>query len=136
MQALAWLADHAPQAQTTRQIAEGTHIRPGYLSKVLQALGRAGFVQSQRGLHGGFTLTQDAAQISLLDVVQAIDPIKRISSCPLHRETHEPSLCPLHRRLNAALSLMEDALARTTIAELAEKPAPCPQRDSLTHATR
>ena len=50
LRAVISLARDPSTAQTTRQIAASTHVPAGYLSKVLQALGRAEIVVSQRGL--------------------------------------------------------------------------------------
>lgn len=120
---IVWLASQHPAARTTKEIADATQIPPGYLAKVLQSLGRGGLVNSQRGLHGGFTLARDAAAITPLEVVNAIDPIRRLTSCPLGLEEHGAALCPLHRQLDDAMAHVESALARTSIADLAASPA-------------
>src|SRR5690606_35834967 len=62
-------------------------------------------------------------QISILDVINAVDPIKRITTCPLNLPSHGANLCPLHRRLDNALELVEKALADSTLAELVVDPA-------------
>ncbi len=113
-----WLASRHPDAHTTREIAEATQIPPGYLAKVLQNLGRGGLVNSQRGLHGGFTLARDPAAITPLEVVNAIDPIRRLAGCPLGLEEHSDQLCPLHRKLDDAMAHIEAALAASRISEL------------------
>src|SRR4051812_23231734 len=87
---------------TIRQIAAATRVPEGYLAKILQSLSRAGLVQSQRGLHGGSVLARDPARISILEVVSAIAPLPRITSCPLQLPSHGVNLCPLHRRLDDA----------------------------------
>ena len=118
LRAAVLLADRADQPQTTRQIAEATRVPAGYLSKVLQAMGRAGLVTSQRGIGGGFVLAQDAGQISVLDVVNAVDPLQRIVTCPLGLKNHGGRLCPLHRKLDDALALIEEAFGSTMIGDL------------------
>ena len=138
----------APEGRlTTPQIAAETQVPPGYLSKLLQALGRAGVVASQRGLGGGFTLGRPAEELSVLDVVNAVDPLRRIAACPLGKREHQLHLCPLHRRLDAAIASVEAAFAATTIAEIIaeNRPGdafpefggerePCPGRDSNPHS--
>ncbi len=114
-----WLASRHPEPRTTREIAEATQIPPGYLAKVLQSLGRGGLVNSQRGLHGGFTLARDPSAITPLEVVNAIDPIRRLTGCPLGLEEHGDQLCPLHRKLDDAMAHIESALAASRISELA-----------------
>ncbi|MCC6681458.1 MAG: Rrf2 family transcriptional regulator [Phycisphaeraceae bacterium] len=122
LRAAVCLADRAGQPQTTQQIAEATRVPAGYLSKVLQALGRADLVTSQRGIGGGFLLARDADAISVLDVVAAVDPIQRIATCPLGLAGHGSNLCPLHRKLDDALASIEQAFASTSLAELLKTP--------------
>jgi Rrf2 family transcriptional regulator, nitric oxide-sensitive transcriptional repressor len=107
---------------TADHIARVTRVPPAYLHKILQALGRAGLVHSQRGLGGGFALTSLPADISVLTVVNAVDPVQRIRACPLGIEQHGVDLCPLHRRLDEALRMVESAFAGASIGELIEYP--------------
>jgi Rrf2 family protein len=103
---------------TTRQIAEQTQVPSGYLSKVLQALGRAGLVQAQRGLYGGFVLARALDELSILDVINAVDPLERIGHCPLGLAAHRARLCALHRRLDEGIAQLEELFAGTTINQL------------------
>jgi Rrf2 family protein len=103
---------------TTRQIAEQAQVPSGYLSKVLQALGRAGVVQAQRGLHGGFVLAGSLDHLSILDVLNAVDPLVRIDRCPLGLAEHRSRLCALHRRLDEGIAQVEALFGSTTIAQL------------------
>lgn len=123
LRAVVYLASRPEAAQTTQQIAAATRVPAGYLSKVMQGLSRAGLVHSQRGLHGGFTLGVPADRLTVFDVVQAVDPLRRIRSCPLGIKGHI-NLCPLHRRLDSAVGLVEKALRESTIAELLAEPDP------------
>lgn len=104
----------------TRQIAAATQVPVSYLSKILLALVKEGFVRSQRGLHGGFVLVHDPAHISVFDVVSAIDPLPRIRTCPLGLPAHSKQLCPLHKELDHAFELVEQAFRRATLAGLVE----------------
>ena len=121
LRAVVYLASQGGAAQTTQQIAEATRVPAGYLAKVMQGLSRAGLVYSQRGLHGGFTLARPADELTVLDVLEAVDPIRRIRTCPLGIKGHL-NLCPLHRRLDQAMALVEKALRQSTIAELLAEP--------------
>jgi Rrf2 family protein len=105
-------------SQTVGQVAAGTRVPAGYLAKVLQNLSRAGLIASQRGLGGGFRLVKSAHDISIYEVIQAVDPIQRIRTCPLGLEAHGTNLCPLHRRLDNAMEMIEEQFRTTTIAEL------------------
>lgn len=123
LRAVVLLADRAGQPQTNQQIADATRVPAGYLSKVLQALGRADLVAGQRGVGGGFLLVRPADQITVLDVVNAVDPIERIRTCPLGLKSHGTHLCPLHRKLDDALASIESAFGSTTIQTLLDTPS-------------
>lgn len=110
--------------QTTAQIATTTRVPAGYLSKVMQALSRRGLVHSQRGLHGGFTLAVEPKQLTVWEVIDAVDPIQRIRSCPLGLKSHGVNLCPMHKRLDDALAGVEKAFKASTVAELLADPSP------------
>jgi Rrf2 family protein len=103
---------------TARQIAAATRVPEGYLSKVLQILSRAGMVRSQRGLHGGSVLARDPAEITVFEVVEAVSPLARIRTCPLGLPSHGANLCPLHRRLDDAMEMVENAFRESSIADL------------------
>src|SRR6059058_5380797 len=97
LRAVVHLADRAPEPRTTEQIAEATRVPKAYLAKVLQGLVRAGIVRSRRGLHGGVSLARPAAELTILEVVNAVEPIARIRECPLGLTAHGIRLCPLHK---------------------------------------
>ncbi len=122
LRAAVYLADQAPAARTTEQIAAATLVPQAYLSKVLQSLARGGIVTSQRGLHGGFLLSRKPEQVTILEVVAAVDPIRRIRECPLGFAAHGVNLCPLHRRLDDALASVEKAFRDSTLAEVLAEP--------------
>jgi Rrf2 family protein len=103
---------------TTVQIAAATRVPAGYLSKILQSLARAKLVLSQRGLHGGSVLGRDPASISVYDVVTAISPLPRIQTCPLGLVSHGTNLCPVHRRLDDAVAMVEKSFRESSIADL------------------
>ncbi len=120
LRAVVHLAATPEKACATAEIAEATQVSPGYLSKVLQNLGRVGIVSSQRGPTGGFTLLRAPKDITVLEVVNAVDPIQRITKCPLNIPSHAVKLCKLHARLDHAIALVEEALGQSTIAEMIE----------------
>ena len=91
--------------------------------KVIQSLNRAGVVHSQRGIGGGISLVNDPTELTILAVVNAVDPIQRIHECPLGLSAHGIRLCPLHRRLDNALQMMEKAFGESTLAEILAEPS-------------
>jgi Rrf2 family transcriptional regulator, nitric oxide-sensitive transcriptional repressor len=122
LRAVVHLADQSPSPRTTDQIATATLVPKAYLSKVLQGLCQANIVQSKRGLGGGMILTKLPSELTILEVVDAVDPIGRIRECPLGLTAHGVRLCPLHKRLDNALAMVETAFRKTTLAEILAEP--------------
>lgn len=123
LRAIVWLASHTDDPQTTQQIAAATLVPVGYLAKVMQSLGRGGLVIGQRGKRGGFLLARPAGEVSVLEVINTVEPIQRIRECPLGIAAHGSHLCPLHRRLDAAMAMIEKAFRETSIAEVLAEPS-------------
>lgn len=123
LRAIVYLAAEPGTPKTTKQIAEATRVPVGYLSKVLRGLSRAGLIGSQRGLYGGSQLLKSPEELSIYEVVQAVEPIQRIRSCPLGLQAHGTRLCPLHRRLDEAMALVEESFRATTVAEILAEPS-------------
>jgi Rrf2 family protein len=123
LRAIVYLAAEPDAPKTTKQIAEATHVPVGYLSKVLQSLSRAGLISSQRGLYGGSQLLKSPEELSIYEIVHAVEPIQRIRSCPLGLKAHGTRLCPLHRRLDEAMALVEQSFRTTTVAEILAEPS-------------
>lgn len=126
LRAVAHLAYEAPTPRTTEQLADATRVPPAYLSKVLQALSRGGIVKSQRGVRGGMSLVKRPDELTILEVLNAVEPIRRIQTCPLGLKSHGVRLCPLHRRLDDAMAHVEAAFGRTTLAEVLDEPTKSP----------
>ncbi|MCA9194062.1 MAG: Rrf2 family transcriptional regulator [Planctomycetales bacterium] len=120
LRAIVYLADQ-DQPRTTSAIAERAQLPIGYLSKVMQGLVKAGLVQSQRGLHGGFVLAIEPDKLTILTVINAVEPIRRFHECPLG--LHGKQLCPLHRKLDDAAKSIEETFGETTIADLNSVPS-------------
>ena len=123
LRVVAYLATRGDSPATTRQIAAATKVPESYLSKVIQGLSRAGLVSSQRGLHGGSVLAKPPEELTLFDVAEAIDPIPRIKTCPLGLKSHGTQLCPVHKRLDHAMDLVEKVFRESTIADLMAEPS-------------
>jgi Rrf2 family protein len=123
LRAIVYLADQQGNPRTTAQIAEVTQVPPGYLAKVMQSLSRMKLVHSQRGLNGGFTLTRDPTQLSMLDIISAVDPIRRFRECPLGLPSHNEDLCPLHKHLEEAASMLERKFGETMVSQLLDVPS-------------
>ncbi|MEQ8791484.1 MAG: Rrf2 family transcriptional regulator [Pirellulaceae bacterium] len=122
LRAISLLAEHHPTPLKTSQIAEATRVPHPYLVKVLQSLSRAGIVQTRRGVGGGVSMARELDEVTMLDVINAVDPIERITRCPIGLAAHGVHLCPMHSRLDAALESIEEVFQQTTLAEILAEP--------------
>jgi DNA-binding IscR family transcriptional regulator len=69
------------------------------------------------------TLGKAAQDITILEVVNAAEPLQRIKTCPLELAAHGVRLCPLHKRMDNALAMIEEALGNSTLAEIISEPS-------------
>jgi Rrf2 family protein len=104
-------------------LASQTQVPRRYLTRVLQDLCSAGLVQSRPGPGGGYELIQPTGELTILDVINTVDPIQRIQRCPLGLKTHR-ALCPLHAELDKAYAATEQAFAGVTIEALINSTSP------------
>ncbi len=122
LRAMVQLAYSADKGCSTDVMAQTTQVPRAYLSKVLQSLRRAGLVESRRGAGGGIALARPPADISILEVINAVDPIRRISTCPLGLKSHGSRLCPLHSRLDNAFEKIEESCRESSLQDIIEAP--------------
>lgn len=119
LRAVVWLAEYSKKGPLSNQeIAQGTEVPPTYLAKIFQELVKAKIVSSRRGVGGGFELEKDSRDITLLDVVNAVDPIRRHTDCPLKLKSHKKKHCPIHTALDAALDKLEGMLSGSSIFDI------------------
>jgi Rrf2 family protein len=123
------LAADAPAASTTKEIASKTKVPSAYLAKVLQSMRRAGLIHSRRGVGGGVTLAEAPSNISLLDVIDAVEPLKRARG----KSRSAPS--PLQRTLDEALVQVRETFANVSLADMLA-PAPTKKKKRAAGARR
>ncbi len=135
---LLWLAgpDRAPVS--SRDLAELQGISTSFVAKIFPKLEKAGIVRSSEGVHGGYVLAKTPAQISVLEIVDAIEGRKPLFDC---REIRgrcalfgdpPPSwatagVCAVHAVMLRAEKAMRDALAAQSLGDIAstvERKAP------------
>lgn len=78
---LSWLAKHPDQMASTNQIADGTRLPIPTVRKVLKMLNEARLVTSVRGTQGGYELSRQASDITVADIVHAIDGELAMTEC-------------------------------------------------------
>ena len=131
-------ADYALRAAIELAAAEGTHLTadqlaqaqriPGkFLEAILTQLRRAGLVRSQRGPEGGFWLAREASEISLADIIRAIDgPLVGVRGERPERVDYTGAAVPLQAvwialRANERAILEEVTLAHIVAGKLPDR---------------
>lgn len=117
----------APGPVPAARLAELHDVSASYLAKQLQGLSRAGLVQSVQGQAGGYLLTRPPDEITVLDVVEAVDGPRPAFVCTEIRQRGplaapaEACLvpCAISRAMGAADAAWRAALRAVTIADLA-----------------
>lgn len=121
---LAALPDRA--ALPAERLAEFHDLRPTYLAKHLQVLSRAGIIRSSSGPRGGYRLGRPPGEITLLDVVEAIEgstdafrcqEIRRQGPVAAGPEEYRQA-CVVTRAIRRAETTFRRELATTSIADL------------------
>ncbi len=102
-----------------QQLAEFQELSPTYLSKILTKLVKAGLIESTPGIHGGYKLTRNKADISFLDVISAIEGTASLFSCGTEHNHHHT--CLIQDVMMNAEQRMEDYLKERKLVELVEK---------------
>ncbi len=123
LRAVACIGSKANRPISANLLAEQTKVPRRYLTRVLQDLCKSGLVQSRPGPGGGYELTYALSKLTILDVINTVEPIARIKRCPLGLKSHT-DLCPLHAELDKAYEAMEKAFASVTIQDLVESASP------------
>ena len=118
----------ADEPVSAQRLAEYHGVSRTYLAKHLQQLSRAGLVSSTEGRTGGYVLTRAAAEISVLDVVLAVEGSEPAFRCTEIRQNgpfpasaqqcRKP--CGIARAMYAAEDAWRASLAAVTIADLAD----------------
>lgn len=101
-------------------LAAATNAPDSFLSKVLQALSRAGFISSRRGQSGGFRMSARGRDASMLDVIEAIDGRICLNTCLIAgKSCSRKHSCPAHPVWADAQRAMLQVLGAATITNLA-----------------
>jgi Rrf2 family protein len=126
VRAVLYLAQQDPNTRlATSEIGRAQHIPVTFLAKIVAQLAAAGILRSTRGAHGGVALGRPAEEISLLEIVEAIDGPLLLNEC-----VADPAACPVgagcvvHQVWCQAQSELVERLAQTSFAQMVRRPLP------------
>jgi Rrf2 family protein len=120
LRAMIYLAQLDPtQRAATSQIAENKKIPPSFLAKIISQLSIAGLIHTSRGARGGVTLARPASEVSVLEVIEAIDGPIALNECTISPEGCPFSGdCPIHGLWCDTQAELVEKLRKTTFDTL------------------
>jgi Rrf2 family iron-sulfur cluster assembly transcriptional regulator len=110
-----------PRGQVVRlpALSYSEKIPPHFLSKIMQQLTRAGYVKSHRGAAGGYSLEAKPAELTLLEVIEAIEGPLRLNQCLSPMEKCERmEWCAIHGICRETCDHLAETLRQITVAEV------------------
>jgi Rrf2 family nitric oxide-sensitive transcriptional repressor len=120
LRAMVYLGSPDAGCIASEQIATGTRVPAGYLSKIMRDLVLASLVQSRRGRRGGFSLARAPEAISVLEIIDAVDPIRIVRTAPAD-ETLQSRLEPLHARASTAVDDIRQVMSTMRLSDILPK---------------
>lgn len=109
-------------SRSAKDVADAFGMPPEALAKILQKLAKAGLLQSQHGINGGYALARPAHSISAFEVIEAIDGPLFITSCVTVRgECGQSERCNIREPLRKVNESIEAVLKRIKISHMREE---------------
>ncbi|MEO7072482.1 MAG: SUF system Fe-S cluster assembly regulator [Rhodanobacter sp.] len=119
------LAQHEDDVLSAVQIAEETALELPTVSKLLKLLGHAALVESFRGVNGGYRLARSAADISLAEIVVALEGPIAMTECSLGSgQCGREASCSVRGSWQQISSILDDALRAVSLADMRRRSAP------------
>lgn len=118
---------HKPEGACARAIADCYSLSRAFVANILKDLCQRGFVTSHRGVKGGYTLQRPAADISLAEVLTALDESFRFAACNEVNPDEGCSLaqvCPIRGPVAQVHDRIRAVLHSVTLTELFPEEAP------------
>jgi FeS assembly SUF system regulator len=114
------MASSRDETFSARKLHETTHISQSAIMKILKLLAIDGLVISARGARGGYSIASEPGEISILDIVKAIDGPVSVTLCT-HNTTDEPCAFEAHCAAKSGWGMvnlaLQDTLSRFSIAD-------------------
>lgn len=128
---LLWLVTKNPKRASSRDLAEVQGIPPAMVAKIMPKLEKAGIVNASDGISGGYELAKPPAEVSVLDVVNAIEGERKLFDCKEVRRGcvlfggSPPAwsidgVCRIHAVMLRAEKRMRLELGKTSLADLVQ----------------
>ncbi len=123
LQAMFYIASHSTEEKniSLNEIASDKNIPQHFLSKILQLLVKHKLLISMKGPNGGFRLSRSPENITLIEIVKAIDGLDIFNQCGIgFRECNEDDPCPIHTDYSRIREHVQNLFETKTLEALTE----------------
>lgn len=118
------LAARSGTVLSATELAEQAGLEAPTVSKLLKPLAQAGLVEGLRGAHGGYRLSRNADQISLIEIVEAMEGPLAMTECSLHDSNCGiADTCNVRSNWRLINHVVADALRGVTLAQMLHSPS-------------
>jgi Rrf2 family transcriptional regulator, iron-sulfur cluster assembly transcription factor len=101
------------------ELVTGTDLPREFMAKVFQRLVKAGILSSAKGRGGGFSLSRSASEITLMDILVALEGQQHFGGCVVGlARCNDTMPCPQHELYKPVRQKLRDYLQSTTVADL------------------
>ncbi len=108
-----------------KELARDVKVSPSYLGKVLQGLVKKGYLKSITGPGGGFALAKSPNDITLMDLIVAVDGKRALRPCFLGRaDCNDLNPCPIHDIWKESRTTLIDNCTKTSVGQVMDKSWP------------
>lgn len=123
LQGMLYIAMHASDQKNIdlKQIASDQNIPKHFLSKILQQLVKNNLLYSMKGPTGGFKLSRPPEEITLIEIIDAIDGLGVFKQCGIgFKKCNDNNPCPIHHEYKKVREQVETLFKSKTLLELTE----------------
>lgn len=118
LHAMIYISNHPDRMVSTKEIAEFHHASEAHLSKVMQRLVKAGFINSIRGPKGGFEVKKEPCKISFLELYELFEGPPDLKKCLLGTKVCAENECIFGNLLNDLNSIVMNYMENTTLNDV------------------
>ena len=123
------LATRQGQVLSAAELAEHSGLEQPTVSKLLKPLAQAGLVEGFRGANGGYKLARDAADISLVEIVEAMEGPLGMTECSVHAgQCGIEDSCGVRANWRRINDVVADALRGVSLAQMLGPMPPAPRK--------
>lgn len=121
LHAMMFIANHTDHMVSTREIASVHHASEAHLSKVMQRLVKAGYINSIRGPKGGFELRKETGSITLLELYELFEGPIELKNCLIGFPVCDGKMCIFGDLLGELNRLVINYLTNTKLSDVTRK---------------